>query len=42
MRKAMQSLRDQGAEFIIMADCGITAFEPLQAAHDMGLKVAVF
>lgn len=40
--EAMQSLKDQGAEFIIMADCGITAFGPLQAAHDMGLKVAVF
>jgi single-stranded-DNA-specific exonuclease len=40
--EAMQSLKDQGAEYIIMADCGITAFEPLQAAHDMGLRVAVF
>ncbi len=40
--EAMQSLKDQGAEFIIMADCGTTAFEPLQAAHDMGLRVAVF
>jgi single-stranded-DNA-specific exonuclease len=40
--EAMQSLKDQGAEFVIMADCGITAFEPLQAAHDMGLRVAVF
>lgn len=40
--EAMQTLKNRGAEFIIMADCGITAFEPLQAAHDMGLKVAVF
>ena len=40
--EAMQVLKDKGAEFIIMADCGITAFEPLQAAHDIGLKVAVF
>ncbi len=40
--EAMQSLKDQGAEFVIMADCGTTAFEPLQAAHDMGLRVAVF
>lgn len=39
---AMQSLKDQGVEFVIMADCGITAFEPLQAAHDMGLRVSVF
>jgi len=40
--EAMQSLKNDGAEFIIMADCGITSFEPLQAAHDMGLRVAVF
>lgn len=40
--EAMQSLKDQGAEFIIVADCGTTSFEPLQAAHDMGLRVAVF
>ena len=40
--EAMQSLKDQGAEFIIMADCGTTAFEPLQHAHDIGLRVAVF
>lgn len=40
--ESMQALKDQGAEFVIMADCGITAFEALQAAHDMGLKVAVF
>lgn len=39
---AMQSLKDQGVEFVIMADCGTTAFEPLQAAHDMGLRVAIF
>ncbi|HPF79065.1 MAG TPA: single-stranded-DNA-specific exonuclease RecJ, partial [Alphaproteobacteria bacterium] len=40
--QAMQALKDQGVKFVIMADCGITAFEPLQAAHDMGLRVAVF
>ena len=39
---SMASLKEQGAEFVIMADCGTTAFEPLQAAHDMGLRVAVF
>lgn len=40
--EAMQSLKEQGAEIILMADCGITAFDSLQAAHDMGLKVCVF
>jgi len=39
---AMQSLYDQGARSVIMMDCGITAFDPLQAAHDMGLRVSVF
>jgi len=40
--KSMQSLKDQGVEYVLMLDCGTTAFEPLQAAHDMGLKVAIF
>ncbi|MEM7618380.1 MAG: single-stranded-DNA-specific exonuclease RecJ [Pseudomonadota bacterium] len=39
---SMQSLKAQGAEVVLMLDCGMTAFEPLQAAHDMGLRVAVF
>ena len=39
---AMESLKEQGVEFLIMADCGTTAFEPLKAAHDMGLRVAIF
>ncbi len=39
---AMKALKEQGAEVVLMADCGTTAFEPLQAAHDMGLKVTVF
>jgi len=39
---SMESLKEQGAEFVLMLDCGTTAFEPLQAAHDMGLRVAVF
>lgn len=39
---SMQALKDQGVEFVLMLDCGTTAFEPLQAAHDMGLQVAIF
>lgn len=39
---AMRIMKEQGAEYITMLDCGITSFEPLQAAKDMGLKVAVF
>ena len=41
-KESMDSLKEQGAEFIIMADCGTTAFEPLQHAHDIGLRVSVF
>lgn len=39
---AMQALKDKGTQWVIMADCGTTAYEPLQAAHDMGLRVCVF
>lgn len=39
---SMQSLKEQGAEVVLMLDCGTTAFESLQAAHDIGLRVAVF
>jgi single-stranded-DNA-specific exonuclease len=40
--EALQSLKDQGAEFVVMLDCGITAFDPIQAGIDIGLKIAVF
>lgn len=41
-KQAMEALKEQGAEFVIIADCGITSFEPIQAAKDLGLRVAVF
>lgn len=41
-REALLSLKDQGASFVIMADCGITAFEAIDAGRDMGLDLAVF
>lgn len=40
--QAMQSLKNDGTEFLIIMDCGTTSFEPLQAAHDMGMRVSVF
>lgn len=40
--EALQFLKDQGAKFIIMLDCGITAIEPIRAGIDMGLKITVF
>lgn len=39
---SMQSLKDQGVEFLLMLDCGTTAFEPLKAAHDLEMRVAIF
>ncbi|MEM6812514.1 MAG: single-stranded-DNA-specific exonuclease RecJ [Pseudomonadota bacterium] len=39
---SMQSLKDQGCEYVLMLDCGITSFEPLEAAEQMGVKVCVF
>lgn len=41
-KEALQSLKDQGADYVVMLDCGITAFEPIQDGIDMGLKIAVF
>lgn len=39
--KSFASLKEQGAEFVIIADCGITAHEPIAAGRDMGLDIAV-
>jgi single-stranded-DNA-specific exonuclease len=38
---AMQKLAEAGAKLVITVDCGITAFDPLQAAKDAGLDVVV-
>ncbi|TDQ83177.1 exonuclease RecJ [Dongia mobilis] len=38
---AMAALKAQGARLVITVDCGITAFQPLAAAHDLGLEVIV-
>lgn len=38
---AMHTLKSQGYDLMIMVDCGSTAFEPLQAAHDLGMDVIV-
>lgn len=39
---AMKALKEQGVEIILMLDCGITSFDPLQVAQDIDLKVCVF
>lgn len=38
---AMKTLKEQGAAVVVTVDCGITAFDPLQAAADVGLDVIV-
>ncbi|MDX1974784.1 MAG: single-stranded-DNA-specific exonuclease RecJ [Rickettsiales bacterium] len=38
---AMLKLKEQGVSLVITVDCGTMAFEPLQAAYDVGLDVIV-
>ena len=40
--EALQILKDQGAEIVIMLDCGTPAFEEVQAGRDMGLDIYIF
>lgn len=39
--KSFASLKEQGSVFVIIADCGITAHEPIAAGRSMGLDIAV-
>lgn len=38
---ALTKLKAEKADLVITVDCGATAFEPLEAAHSMGLDVVV-
>ena len=38
---AFKSLKDQGASFVMVADCGITAHEPIAQGKALGLDIAV-
>ena len=40
--EAMHKVKEAGVEVLLMADCGTTAFDPLVAAHELGLEVSVF
>jgi single-stranded-DNA-specific exonuclease len=40
--KAMLTLRNNGADIVLMADCGTTAFDVLAEARAIGLDVCVF
>ncbi len=39
--EALQKLRNNNASLVLTVDCGITAYEPLKAAHDDGLDIIV-
>ena len=38
---ALQSLKDGGADVIMMLDCGTTAFDVVKAGSDMGLRIII-
>ena len=39
--EAFQKLKDQGAEIVILLDCGTTAFDTITAGKEMGLEIVV-
>ena len=39
--EALRTLRDEGHRLVVCVDCGTTAFDPLDAAAEMGLEVLV-
>jgi len=39
--KALQKLRDDGAEVLFLLDCGTTAFDVVQAGTEMGLSIVI-
>lgn len=39
--KALQALKDKGADLVILADCGISAFEVIEQARNIGLDIIV-
>lgn len=38
---ALEALREEGLSIVVTVDCGITAFDPLEAAAEAGLEVIV-
>jgi single-stranded-DNA-specific exonuclease len=40
--KALHTLKNQGAEIILMADCGTTAFDVIAEGREIGLDICVF
>jgi len=39
---AFQTLKDEGAAWVFVLDCGITAFDVIQSGRDMGLSIVIF
>lgn len=39
---ALQSLKHDGAQTVVMLDCGTTAFEPVKQGRHIGLDIAIF
>ncbi|MEM9469332.1 MAG: single-stranded-DNA-specific exonuclease RecJ [Pseudomonadota bacterium] len=40
-RESFEALKQQGAEFVLIADCGITAHEAIDAGKELGLTLAI-
>lgn len=40
--EALSFLKEKGAEYVLIADCGTTAFDVVKAGQDMGLKISIF
>src|SRR5690625_1330600 len=40
-KAALLKLKRQGVDLVVTLDCGVTAFEPLEAAQEAGLEVVV-
>ena len=38
---ALKTLKEQGAEIVMMLDCGTTAFDIIKAGSDLGLKIVI-
>ena len=39
--EALRSLKEQGADIVMMLDCGTTAFDIVKAGTDLGLKIII-
>lgn len=39
---ALQNLKARGVDIVIMADCGITAFDPVAQGREIGLDIVIF